>query len=357
MRSKLRSLVQQIAQFPTKLVQAFLTFIRGVANAGEEPLFSVGSLTYMAVALLELVISVAGTHLILNQGILWFYPLLILTLISGQAGAWTLYMACCHHGVHGALSQIPWINAIVAELSSVVILTPGRDRYRKTHNGDHHPPDKLATEQDPDYRWLKRWGFIGGQPISYYWLRFWLTLFNPTFYWEHLLSRLRWNFITVPRYRRWMAITWWLMVLTLTFYTNAWGTLILGYLVPIIFGYSISSFVQIITEHRWLHTGDAKQKTFPRLLPLEPPQKGNPLDWLHFSGLLLVYLYWKLAILCTDLQQHQIHHQRPHNLGWPMIAYSKAAQADRSKAIWGIRNQFREAFRSLAEAKPNADQK
>jgi fatty acid desaturase len=348
LRSQLRSLAKRLAQ-------SFLTFIRGVANEGEQPIFRVNSWCYLAVALLELAISVLGAHLILNQNNPWLYSLLILTFMSGQAGAWTIYMTACHHGVHGAFSRIRWVNAIAAELASVVIFTPGRDRYRKTHNGNHHPPDRLASEQDDDYLWLKSLGFVGEQPISYYWRCFWLTLISPRFYWDHFLSRFRWNFISVPMYRRCIAVLWWMMVLTLTAYANAWGTLLLGYLLPVIFGYTISSYVQNVTEHRWLSTGDPSLKTFPRLLPVEVPQKLNFWDWLSFTGLLLVYMYWKLAILPTDLQQHQIHHRLPHNYDWPLIAYSPAALADRGDAILGIRNHFREAFRSLSEAQSHTD--
>jgi hypothetical protein len=71
--------------FLGKLIQAFLTFIRGAANEGEELLFKVNSWGYLVVALVELAVSIIAVHLILKQDNPWFYVLLILTEKRYQA--------------------------------------------------------------------------------------------------------------------------------------------------------------------------------------------------------------------------------------------------------------------------------
>jgi Fatty acid desaturase len=348
------SLAQLSINLGLRLSQAMLTFIRGVALEGEKPLFNLGPWGWICGALLELALSIVGSHWVLAQNDPNLYSLLMLTFASGQAFSWTTSMAMCHHGAHGAISRLPWVNRLVAEVGSTINLTQGFDAYRKSHNGKHHPPKKLATPEDPDYLFMLRFGFKPGQTVDYYWNQLFKTLVNLEYYWYLLVRRFRANFITAPAYRIAMAVAWWSFVLGLTVYASAYLTLVIGYLLPLVFGHGISVLLQTITEHDWGQSEPAR-KTFARLLDVMQPQSANPLIWAAYLLKIMAYLYWRLAIIPTDLPQHQIHHYLPHNFQWFLAAYSsEAQQRDLPHAVWSIRGHFKKVFQSLAEA-PSID--
>lgn len=328
-----------IIYFLQRLFQALLTFVRGVAIKGEQPLFRVSPLIVFLMTLVGFAASIIIPQLVWSQHQPWLYPLLLFDFALGQAASWTLYMVE-HHAIHGAIIRKAWVNAAVAEVASVIGLTIPPKRYQKSHNAKHHLPKVLATNGDPDYRWLKSLGFIPGQPISYYWRQLWLTLFNPLYYANFFLKRLRMNLIEAPLFHRLMVFFFWSAIAIVSYRYQLWVALF-TYLVIIIFGYGISALLQTLTEHRWGYQGfDPAQKSFPRLLPIDKhPER------------FLLYLYWRAAILSTDLAQHQRHHAKPRNFDWPMVAYSQEAQDDLSSAVWGIKAHFNEAFTVLSEAK------
>jgi fatty acid desaturase len=339
-------------RFAHKLSSTLLTLIRGIAEDGETPLFDAGPWGYLLFSGTALTIGILSTHIILGLQILALYPLGAITFMFSQAALYTLYHIGVHHGAgHGNISRKQWINHLVADIASIVTLSIGREAYHKEHGVDHHNPEKLGTFQDPDFLWWDRWGFVPGKSLDYYWRQFWLTLVNPKYYWAYLLKRLKANFIDAPNYRKAIALAYWATLFGLAFGCNALPTLILGYILPVILGMGISALCQGLSEHRSLHEGDNKDKTFPRLIAFDFPTSRNPLEWMKSIALAGFYLYWQAAILSTDLANHQIHHDRPGNKKFHLVAYSKAAQRDRIKAIWGIRNHFREAFLSLSKAK------
>jgi fatty acid desaturase len=263
------------------------------------------------------------------------------TQILGQSAIWMMHMIS-HQAVHDAISKHhKAVNKLVAEITSVIALTLPWEKYRKIH-GFHHIPTKLGSLEDSDRRGLIKWGFISGQSSDYYELQIFKTL-SPIskYYWVFLSKRFQANFVKASPARRLMAIAWWILVLTITGLTQSWLTLTLGYLIPLVFGYAISSLFQTLTEHRWAYDGDPKDKTFARLLPVDDP---NTSIWEH-----LLNLYWRETVLVTDLQQHQIHHYKPKNFEWPMVAYSQEAQNDLPDAVVGIRNHFRTTFESLSK--------
>jgi len=317
------------------LIQALKTFVRGIAQPGEKPLFTVSPLGVFAANLIGYGASILTFQLFWS---LHLYPLMLLSVLLGQAAAWSLYMVE-HHAVHGAISRENWINRWVAEVASVVGLTIDPDKYKPRHNRDHHDPRKLATKDDPDFRFLGYWGFVPGKSVDYYYRQLFTTLVNPIYYAENFYSRLVMNLLAAPLLHRLLVLAWWGSVFLIAFSYNLWAGLA-GYLAIAIFGYGISALLQTLTEHRWGFQGDPAQKTFPRLLPID-----------EYPGMFLVYLYWRTSVLGTDLAQHQIHHRKPKNFAWPMVAYSEEAQSDRQIAILGIKAHFEETFKALSQGK------
>ena len=322
------------------IVAALKTFVRGVAKEGEQPVVTVTPVCYFIITLSIFSFSIALPQVVWSNHLRFLLLLFPIDFLFGQAGAWTLYMIH-HHAVHEANSRSNQLNAAIAEICSVLCLTNPPKKYKKDHVRKHHRRKTLATSNDPDLRWLVSLGFELGQPISFYWKQLWLTLSSPKYYLVFFAERCYWNFISASLSHRLFTWCWWSLVVFLTFLLNLWIALS-AYLIFIILGYGISALLQTLTEHRWGYNGaDYSQKTFPRLLPID-----------KYPGLFLVYLYWRVAILTTDLCQHQIHHREARNLDWTMVAYSEKAQNDLPRAIWGIKSHFQEAFASLSQANP-----
>jgi fatty acid desaturase len=313
----------------------FLTFLRGVALPGEKPLLTVTPLMMFFATLGGYAVSILCFQIFWYLG---FYLLLPLAFILGQAAVWTLYMIE-HHAIHGAIAPKPWLNHLVAEVSSVVSLTIEPEKYKRSHNSRHHVPKILATDGDPDRRFLESWGFVGGKSLDYYYRQLFLTLINPFYYLKSFAKRLHMNLVSAPVVHRVYVVIWWSAIAILTLQFNLWGAF-LGYVSVIIVGYGMSALLQTLCEHRWGYNGtDYAYKTFPRLLPIDT-----------YPGMVLIYLYWRSAVLSTDLCQHQIHHLKPRNFNWPMVAYSSEAQTDVTSAVWGIKAHFDAAFTSLSQS-------
>jgi hypothetical protein len=338
-----------------RLIQSALTFVRGIANENEQPFPKLGTWSNVVFSGTTIVTSLSSAHWILGHHNPLMAPLLIAPTLIGQAGVYTLYHIGIHHGAgHDNASRNRSVNQVLADCTSIVILSISREAYKSIH-APHHIPEMLATKNDPDYKWLYRWGFIPGQGLDYYWHQMWLTLFSPIYHGVFFYKRLKMVFIDPPNGRKALAIAWWSLVFGLAACFNAWPTLVFGYLIPVVIAYQVSSLLQGLSEHRWLHSGDPEDKTFPRYLPIELPKSVNLFSWLTFILIFLTYLWYRTAVIPTDLPTHHQHHLKPRNRNFMMAAYSKEAQRDRPKAVFGVRNHLREAFLSLSLAKSEED--
>lgn len=324
----------------SRITAALKTYVRGISLPEEKPLFTVTPMMVVSATALTLVVDLAATQLIWSSQKAWLCPLYVPLFALGQAAIWYLYMEQ-HQASHGAISGTRWHNRLVAEIASLVCLSQPPSRYDPKHLREHHPWKLLATIADPDFRWLKRLGFIEGQSLEDYWALLWRTLLSPAFYGRNLASRARAQMAHGTFARRCLVIFWWALLISAAAAFQLWAALAM-YLLLLSLGYPLSALLQTLTEHRWASTEAPRLRTHPRLLPIDE----NP-------NLFLVYLYWRMAILSTDLQQHQAHHYKPVNLEWPMVAYSQDAREDLPRAEWGIRNHFLASFESLAQASPS----
>jgi fatty acid desaturase len=322
-----------------RIIASLKTYIRGIALPGEKPLFIVTPMMVVAASACTLVFDLAATQLIWSSQRAWLFPLFVPLFALGQASLWYLYMVR-HQAIHGAVSTRKWVNEMVAELASIICVAQPTNIYLKKHLREHHHPKRLATSADPDFRWLKTLGFFEGRSIDEYWTLLWLTLLDPRYYVRNLMSRVRGHLIQAGLvHRASMLISWGVIIgSALTF--HAWAPLLM-YVMLVTVAFPISALLQTLTEHQWGSTEHPLLKTRARLLPID----SNP-------HLILLYLYWKMAVLSTDLGQHPTHHHARATHEWPMVAFSESARADLPNAIWGIRAQFRASFESLAKAEP-----
>lgn len=321
----------------SRITASFKTYVRGIALPGEEPLFIVTPLMVVAATALILVFDLAATQLIWSSQRAWLYPLLVPLLALGQSAFWYLYMEQ-HHAVHGAISKRKWVNVVVAEITSILSLAQAPSVYTPKHLLEHHNPQHLANSGDPDFHWLQSLGFLPGQTIEQYWWLLWRLLFNPAFYLKNLATRVRGHIKQAPITHRVTLLIWWASLIAAAEAFQLWPALLM-YLSLLTVAAPISSLLQTLTEHVWASKENPEMKTHPRLLPID----SNP-------RLFLVFLYWRMAILSTDLAQHQAHHYKPINRNWPMAAYSDYARSDLPRAVWGIRNHFRISLDSLSKA-------
>jgi fatty acid desaturase len=321
-----------------RIIASLKTYVRGIALPEEKPLFIVTPMMVVAATAFTLVFDLAATQLVWSSQRAWLYPLFVPLFALGQSSFWYLYMLE-HQAVHGAVCRRQWINGMVAELGSIITVAQPPSLYRPKHMLEHHHPKRLASSGDPDFRWLKRLGFVEGRSIEQYWSLLWFTLLDPRFYLKNFVSRVRGHLIQASLAHRTSLIIWWGVLIISASTFHAWAALVM-YVMLVTVAFPISALLQTVTEHRWGSTDHPLLKTYPRLLPIDSKPQ-----------LFLLYLYWRGAILSTDLSQHQVHHRKRATHDWPMVAYSTYARADLPKAIWGIREHFRAAFESLAKAK------
>jgi len=326
-------------EFIHQINASIKTYIRGIALPGEKPLFTVTPMMVVSATVVTLVFDLAATQLIWSSQRAWLYPLFVPLFALGQAALWYLYMEE-HQAVHGAVSKLAWLNTLVAYLGSIVSLGSPPSLYRVKHLLQHHPLWLLATIGDPDFRWLQRLGFVEGQAMDHYWSLLLRLLLSPSFYLKNLVSRVRVHMIQAPLAHRFLVLMWWALLIVAAATFHRWAALLM-YLLLLTVAFPISTLLHTATEHVWASKEHPRLKTHPRLLPID----SNP-------HMFLVYLYWRMAILSTDLSQHQLHHHRPINHEWPMVAYSDKAQADLPNAVWGIRNHFQASFAYLVQAPP-----
>jgi fatty acid desaturase len=323
-----------------RIIASLKTYVRGIALPGEKPLFIVTPMMVVAATAVSLGFDLAASQLIWASQRVWLYPLFVPLFAIGQSALWYLYMLE-HQAAHGAVSRRRWINSLIAESTSIVCLAQRPSLYRPRHLTEHHNPKRLATNLDPDYRWLQSLGFSEGRPFEYYWLLMFRIILSPAFYLKTLVSRVRGHLIQAPLAHQVSCLIYWTLLLAAAATLHLWAAMVM-YLLLLVVAFPISALLQTATEHVWTSNENPQLKTHPRLLPID----ANP----HLFG---VYLYWRMAVLSTDLNQHQIHHNKPTNkLNWTMVAYSADARADLPRAVWGIRNHFRASFASLAKATP-----
>ncbi|MEZ5963910.1 MAG: fatty acid desaturase [Planctomycetota bacterium] len=337
---------QSMAHLPS-LLQRPLTWITGKPLRGQTPLFRWNPWSRTFAGLLTLALGVTANLVALAHGGLASF-LLLPGFLFTTGGLRALYLEIAHNAVHHAFSRSRALDRFVTELFTTLTLMNGYQVFRREHVRLHH--GRNGTLEDPDYRALLAWGFTPGLPLATLRRRAVLALFHPRVHVSYLMARLRANFLEGPGWRRAVAAIWHGGLVGGVALHGAWALLVVGYLLPLVFGFQVSSLLQMLAgEHRWgldTPSGPARLRalTYGRFLG-DPWPKGLDARWTArlrwFARLVFFHLPARVFVFVgNDIgPAHDVHHRRP-NFDWPNAAYAREELRARGELqdaddVWG----------------------
>jgi hypothetical protein len=195
-----------------------------------------------------------------------------------------------------------------------------------------------------------------------YWQHFRRVIFSWQFHWLFLKARIKANFVTSPLYRRLMAITFTLLLLTAVAITNSWLTFFVAWVFPLTILYHISTLFQLCSEHYWGATGSNESKSHGRFCGEAPPFGESYRAWLMWVLRMLFYhLPVRIAVLSDpEICPHDHHHHYPKDdKNWVHAIYNRQIQVDAGgnyQEFWGIHNAMEAVFQSLANTPPLSEE-
>jgi hypothetical protein len=181
------------------------------------------------------------------------------------------------------------------------------------------------------------------------WRRLWLVCISPAFHGRYLFNRLRHNFWGPRPVRRGLAVLWWSAVAgLLVSYPHLLLPVAVGYFLPVLLLYNVSSFLELICEHVWMRpiaSPSARQRIteliWGRFCGDAVPAGRGALAWLRWCARMLFYhLPCRMFVLTGDAPQHDFHHIVPNGWRWTMSAYERqdtiTAHKMEDREVWGL---------------------
>lgn len=360
-----------------------LTWITGRALPGQRAIITLTPAWRFVHALGLLLCGTAASATLVQVDGPWLLVLPMSWLLT-VSGSRMIHTMIVHHAAHNALYRRRWVNVVVCELLTTVLLLQPFRRYADDHLKIHHGRD-LATLHDPDLQFLLMLGIRPGRSRRALWIRLWLNVISPVFHLRFLSVRLIANFVGVPRYRWIMSSAYLLAIGILLVNETTRAAVGWAWLFPIVPLYQPSAFLQWCSEHAWLRqpasqelSRDYLAKLTPgRFMGESPPTPGLPwprrmLAWTGWWGrMLFLHLPLRLYVLPGDLPQHDWHHRHPSRRAvkpsteawrkaWPNALYARQLDIDSGHAgwpcyieFWGLAAAIDNNLRFLSELPPS----
>lgn len=313
-------------------LQPFLTWLSGRPLRDAVPRFRWTPWMRFAEAVLVTAMGVTVGAIALTKAVL--VPLLPISWVMVTGGMRTLHLGITHHASHDNFAKRPRANRIVGELITAAILQLTFAQYRESHL--RHHSSKLGSFEDDDVGHLAELGLHPGVSQDELWRRLrWRALFSPRYHARQMKRRLRWNFLMAPPGRRVVAGGAQLAILGVAAWTNAWLVWAVVWVPCLCVFLQASTFLQTVCEHVWYlpkgrGRGGLNQLTRGRFLGEPVPALEQPLGkrmrawagwWLRVA---FAYLPARMAVLISDLPQHDLHHRDPRS-DWCNAAYTREA--------------------------------
>jgi fatty acid desaturase len=326
------------APFIHTLIQAFLTWMTGKPLPRQQPLLPSTSNLQLASAVSLLL---AGISLGVLGTLPGFWVWLPVAWTLQVSGARRLQVQIFHHCVHQTFSGVAWIDRLLAEIISTMLLIAPFDKYVHDHIRRHHPVKYFGTEKDPDLAFLLALGFRPGLGRRQLWVKLILTMVSLRFHYLFLAGRLRANFVEAQGWRRLAAYIYAVSLLAIILYSGTWFAFALGVLLPLTLLYHISALLQFISEHRWFlvrEEGESGKKFVGKMCvgrftgsPYPLKGKWAKLVWLlKMSG----HAFTRVFCLVNSVPDHDWHHRHPASVEWPNSMYARQSELDLGCAEW-----------------------
>ena len=320
-------------------MQFFLTWLIGCPYKGQRPLIA-NKPWWVAVSIpisiLGLGLALALACVSLGGNTMLLLPIAWILEVNG---ARTLQVHICHQGVHGNLTGIGWLDKLVVEVISALLLLQPEGDYRYDHCDTHHPA--LASSDDPDRRFtVEVMGLKPGHSTVRNSIAFFCSMLSLRIHAIFAIGRIRSNLTTNSRVRRLAALAWIVMIGVIVARHIGWTGFILAAVVPLVMLYSLSAMCQFVTEHFWVTTRlvgqSAKEHNTALLINRHlgdpvPSKACTGFDWLWqwsvwWFRLCVYHLPFRVGVLVGDLPVHGSHHMWPKESIGPMH-YTRSANA------------------------------
>ena len=230
------------------------------------------------------------------------------------------------------------IGEFILDFGSALTFTLNGQAYRDAH--EVHHDEYLGTRIDPDGADLYNtglWPSLTDRPL----LSLALRLASPVYHVKAFAARVHTNLIAAKPSRRVLGAVALAGLIGSAFVLPFWIWFVGVFLVwgP---GYQAAALLQVMTEHPYGHNAPAKslssvaERTWERI-PYRPMPVGGNRDkvwpWLSWTGVNLVHIASRLAVLDDTMIAHGYHHlawpiERPFNDWWNTSAYMVRAYHD-----------------------------
>lgn len=270
------------------------------------------------------------------------------------------------------------LNDFLAALATSLAWSQNEEDYGRDH-GQHHDMATFGTLRDADARAIHDLGFRPGMPVGALWRRFWWTLVSPRVHGQMLVSRMRSNWDSPTKVRRFMALAVAALLLGLlaVMPVAAW---IAAVLLPWTVLFHVSGLVQVLNRHGWLEKNegfddvqDYADRMVGRFSGVPLPREGltgvgKVGAWaLWWGEILLLELPIRIFSWSFDLQAHDFHHLEwfgpaPFVDDWTTMPQRRQAAIDegrdpfgmRNRELWGWRSAMRHSFDRMSRSQPIA---
>lgn len=312
------------------VLQPFLTWLTGMPLYDQEPLINWSAYTRTGAAFVVAFLGIGLSCVFLSLGG-WYLAGLLLSIMITTNGMRSLYMVTEHYCIHDEYSRKRWVNVLIGDIVSTLLLAAPVYVFRHDHPRHHAT---VRRDNDPDVIFLVTMGYRRGMTKSEFRRHILWTCLSPVYHLRYLWMRLVWNF-TGPVYRVAATVAYVAVTVAVLTYFQWWTAWLIIWFVPAVILFQASSLINYQAEHLWDDISNLKgREALARVCVgrfCGEPVPDAPISdfprwiagWSKWWGrLLLLHLPYRVLVLQGDLSQHDLHHRRPHS-DWANAAYAR----------------------------------
>ena len=335
------------------------TLATGRPRTGTSPLFRSTPWTRLASTLLLLFGGVAISVQSINLGGTFALMLPIGWLLT-VSGARRAQIEIYHHCVHGNFCRVKWIDRLIGETISLLLVIQSWNEYRHDHVTIHHS-HQLATLDDPDLKFLIMLGFRPKRDRLESWRRLFSVLFSFRLDAYFLYFRLRSNLWSPPAYRKLLTLIVQGSLLFVVNILGLWTQYLVAWIFPLTLLYHRSALLQFISEHHWMLVRQPQEKmrvylarlTSARFMGSAPPTSRSVRAWIIWWMQVPWHLFTRFFVIVGDMPNHDWHHIHARG-DWPNSSWERLAEVESGARfsehyteIWGLLHSIDLLFISL----------
>ncbi|UYM15490.1 fatty acid desaturase [Endozoicomonas euniceicola] len=343
------------------------TWLTGKPSLDQKPLFKLHWSIYVAA-----IISIFFVSYFIGFANQINTPSIFITLISWAGLVFSsrrMAAVILHQSVHDRLSGNSRFDQFIGDLVTLLMITQDYKTYKVDHCQTHHAPLSFATKYDPIVQFFSVFGINLGQKKESLYLNFLISILSPIFHLSFFITRLGYNINAQRPVRSFFSLLYIAAILVIPFkITGSFEALLITFVIPMIFMYQVSAFIEVCSEHAWFENNvrnkDDLMKdpyfyadiSWGRFCGSKYPEKGSLKKALWYLEQIFYHLPVRLFILVGDLPQHDYHHRKPLCFNWTNARYNREAATTQLEDgepeyidIWGLHNAIEYVFTVISK--------